>query len=115
MTMTTMLDIKSSIEKTGSEKICKKLFELLAETLPEDQKKLISAVHSKQIDMARSIIHKMHGGLTYCQAPEYTRQILHIRELLCQNKVDEATAQIPLLQQTAMQLLESIREYCIND
>lgn len=110
-----IMDISGSIDKTGSEEICKKLFSLLAETLPEDQNKLIQAIESNQVDMARSIIHKMHGGLTYCQSPSYCEQLLEIRELLCQNNIKKAIELLPNLKQLSSKLYEAIREYCSDE
>lgn len=109
------INISKSLERIGSEEICKKLFAILLETLPEDQNKLINAINAGDASLARSIIHKMHGGLTYCQSPQYNAILLEIRETVCENKISAAKSLIKNLTIASEQLLIDIENYCHND
>ena len=109
------IDIPSSIQKVGSEDICKKLFAILKHTLPKDQDILCRAIESQNTDAIRSIIHKLQGGLAYCILPKYTAMLVEIRSFILEDNYTAATKLMPDLIQESKILSQKILEYCGHD
>ena len=79
-----VIDINESIKKTGSSELSLQLYQLLYESLPEDHAALIHALTHNQYDVARRIIHKINGGLSYCIAPQYARSLFLLQQSIHQ-------------------------------
>jgi HPt (histidine-containing phosphotransfer) domain-containing protein len=74
-----IFDFKETKKRFGSAEIARKIFDLLQKTLQEDVAALQKYEKENDIDLARSILHKIEGGLLYASVPglQKTMFVLH--------------------------------------
>lgn len=80
----------------NSRKTAEELLDLLAKNLPNDLIKMEALWREKNYPALLAEVHKLHGALCYCGAPELKAVTISLEKALKQNQMSELT---PLMSQ----------------
>ena len=67
----------------------KEMLNMLVKTLPEEDEKIKTAYESKDFDRLQFVVHKLHGGTSYCGVPRLKAAAKRLEGILKRKLIDQ--------------------------
>ena len=101
------VDISLSLKRAnGKHSLAKDMLTMLVKTLEKDHHAIQLAFKGKDYDLLQELIHKLHGGCSYCGVPDLKDTSLALDDALQKGEFDKIPDLMPILSNRVSELIQ---------